>query len=141
MSHVLDNEKLTGMNLAQNLLKEFQPRSRASQDKATILYNLCLIYSKEPKQMESAVHVLSDMMEKKVSLGFKETGIFGIYTHMREKNIPYSTFWWNIISQMYYIVVISIILPSIRNTISVIHADINYTLSAAAVRGKAFFKI
>ncbi|XP_026769717.3 tetratricopeptide repeat protein 21B [Pangasianodon hypophthalmus] len=65
---VLDDEKLMGMNIAQNLLRDFQPRTRASQDKATILYNLCLIYSKEPKQMESVVHVLSDMMEKKVML-------------------------------------------------------------------------
>ncbi|KAF7708887.1 tetratricopeptide repeat protein 21B isoform X2 [Silurus meridionalis] len=65
---VLDDQKLIGMNLAQNLLREFQPRSKASQDKATILYNLCLIYSKEPKQIESAVRVLSDMMEKKVML-------------------------------------------------------------------------
>ncbi|XP_017334508.1 tetratricopeptide repeat protein 21B [Ictalurus punctatus] len=64
----LDEEKLMGMNIAQNLLRQFQPRSRAGQDKATILYNLCLIYSKETKQIESAVHVLSDMIEKKVML-------------------------------------------------------------------------
>ncbi|KAK2854581.1 hypothetical protein Q7C36_006450 [Tachysurus vachellii] len=73
VSHVLDDEKLMGRNIAQNLLREFQPRSRSGQDKATILYNLCLIYSKEPKQIESAVHVLSDMIEKKVML---ETSIF-----------------------------------------------------------------
>ncbi|KAF4087868.1 hypothetical protein AMELA_G00076230 [Ameiurus melas] len=64
----LDEEKLMGMSIAQNLLREFQPRSRAGQDKATILYNLCLIYSKETKLIESAVHVLSDMIEKKVML-------------------------------------------------------------------------
>lgn len=70
MLHVLDDEKLFGMNIAQNLLRESLPSSKADQDKATILYNLCLIYSKEPKQIESAVRVLSDMMEKKVNLGF-----------------------------------------------------------------------
>lgn len=67
MPHVLDDdEKVMGMNIAQNLLREFQPRSRSGQDKATILYNLCLIYSKEPKQIESAVQVLTEMVEKKV---------------------------------------------------------------------------
>ncbi|XP_060776687.1 tetratricopeptide repeat protein 21B [Neoarius graeffei] len=65
---VPDDEKLMGMTIAQNLLRDFQPRSRVGQDKATILYNLCVIYSKEPKQTESAVRVLSDMMEKKVML-------------------------------------------------------------------------
>ncbi|XP_053350629.1 tetratricopeptide repeat protein 21B [Clarias gariepinus] len=66
---VLDDEKLMGMNIAQNLLKEFRPHSGLSQDKATILYNICLIYSKEPKQIEKAVHILTDMIEKKVMLG------------------------------------------------------------------------
>lgn len=65
------------MNIAQDLLKEFQPRFRAGQDKATILYNLCLIYSKKPKQIESAVRVLSDMMEKKVNLDFRKPKING----------------------------------------------------------------
>ncbi|KAK3551904.1 hypothetical protein QTP70_031550 [Hemibagrus guttatus] len=65
---VPDGEKLMGLNMAQNLLREFHPRSRSGQDKATILYNLCVIYSNEPKQMESAVHVLSDMIERKVML-------------------------------------------------------------------------
>lgn len=95
MQHVLDDEKLMGMNIAQNLLKEFQPRSRAGQDKATILYNLCLIYSKEPKQIESAVRVLSDMMEKKVNLGFgkavinrkKKSLLDGLHTKTRGEKL------------------------------------------------------
>ncbi|TSK16080.1 WD repeat-containing protein 48 [Bagarius yarrelli] len=68
VSLVLDDEKLMGMNIAQNLLRDFQPCSRSSQDRATILYNLCLIYSKEPKQIEGAVQILSDMIEKKAML-------------------------------------------------------------------------
>uniref|UniRef100_A0A8B9RLT8 Tetratricopeptide repeat domain 21A n=1 Tax=Astyanax mexicanus TaxID=7994 RepID=A0A8B9RLT8_ASTMX len=56
-----DQSELIGVNMAQELLKTFRPRSKASQDKARILYNLCLVHSKEPEQVEKAVLMMSEM--------------------------------------------------------------------------------
>ncbi|XP_026858776.2 tetratricopeptide repeat protein 21B [Electrophorus electricus] len=61
-------DRLMGMNIAQNLLKEFPLHSRTGQDKATLLYNLCVVHSKDLKQVEKAVLVLSDMMARNVML-------------------------------------------------------------------------
>ncbi|XP_076827471.1 tetratricopeptide repeat protein 21B [Brachyhypopomus gauderio] len=61
-------EGSVGINIAQDLLKEFLLHSRAGQDKTTILYNLCLVHSKDLKQVEKAVLVLSDMVAKNVML-------------------------------------------------------------------------
>ncbi|XP_062848130.1 tetratricopeptide repeat protein 21B [Trichomycterus rosablanca] len=63
-----DEGELMRISMAQNLLKEFQPRSKAISDKANFFHNLCLVYSKEPKQVESAVQSLSDMVAKNVML-------------------------------------------------------------------------
>ncbi|XP_036445416.1 tetratricopeptide repeat protein 21B [Colossoma macropomum] len=60
--------KLIGMSIAQDLLRTFRPRSKTGQYKAVFLYNLCLVHSKEPKQVEKAVLVLSDMVAKNVLL-------------------------------------------------------------------------
>ncbi|XP_072534985.1 tetratricopeptide repeat protein 21B [Salminus brasiliensis] len=64
----IDRGELIGVNMAQDLLKAFRPRSKAGQDKARILYNLCLVCSKEPEQVEKAVLVMSDMAGKNVFL-------------------------------------------------------------------------
>uniref|UniRef100_A0A8B9LLD7 Tetratricopeptide repeat domain 21A n=1 Tax=Astyanax mexicanus TaxID=7994 RepID=A0A8B9LLD7_ASTMX len=63
-----DQSELIGVNMAQELLKTFRPRSKASQDKARILYNLCLVHSKEPEQVEKAVLMMSEMAGKNVFL-------------------------------------------------------------------------
>ncbi|XP_066538772.1 tetratricopeptide repeat protein 21B [Hoplias malabaricus] len=62
------DEKLLGLSMAQDLLKTFRPRSKVGEDKATILYNICLVHSKESKQVEKAMLVLSDMVAKNVLL-------------------------------------------------------------------------
>ncbi|KAG9276270.1 tetratricopeptide repeat protein 21A [Astyanax mexicanus] len=64
----IDRSELIGVNMAQELLKTFRPRSKASQDKARILYNLCLVHSKEPEQVEKAVLMMSEMAGKNVFL-------------------------------------------------------------------------
>uniref|UniRef100_A0A8B9LSI0 Tetratricopeptide repeat domain 21B n=1 Tax=Astyanax mexicanus TaxID=7994 RepID=A0A8B9LSI0_ASTMX len=57
-----DQSELIGVNMAQELLKTFRPRSKASQDKARILYNLCLVHSKEPEQVEKAVFLEASLL-------------------------------------------------------------------------------
>ncbi|XP_051538517.1 tetratricopeptide repeat protein 21B [Myxocyprinus asiaticus] len=65
---ISDSENQTGINTAHNLLKMFHPRSTAEQNKVKLLFNLCLIYSKETKQVEKAVLELTDMLSKNVML-------------------------------------------------------------------------
>lgn len=70
-----DGYNLMGLSVALDLLKEFRPRSRAAKDKEIILHNLCLVYSKDAKQLERAVLILSDMVARNVSLGLCNTSL------------------------------------------------------------------
>ncbi|XP_051970171.1 tetratricopeptide repeat protein 21B [Xyrauchen texanus] len=63
-----DSKHQMGINTAHNLLKMFQPRSTAEQNKVKLLFNICLIYSKETKQVEKAVLELTDMLSKNMML-------------------------------------------------------------------------
>ncbi|XP_057183744.1 tetratricopeptide repeat protein 21B-like [Triplophysa rosa] len=65
---VSESENQTGISTAQNLLKVFRTRSRSEEQKVRLLQNLCLIYSKESRQIERAVLDLTDMLSKNVML-------------------------------------------------------------------------
>ncbi|XP_056594035.1 tetratricopeptide repeat protein 21B isoform X2 [Triplophysa dalaica] len=63
-TNVSESENQTRISTAQNLLKMFCTRSRSEEQKVRLLQNLCLIYSKESRQMERAVLDLTDMLAK-----------------------------------------------------------------------------
>ncbi|XP_035271756.1 tetratricopeptide repeat protein 21B-like [Anguilla anguilla] len=50
-----------GVSTAQNLLKEYHPRTREGEEKALLLYNRCLMATKEPKQVERALSAFTEM--------------------------------------------------------------------------------
>uniref|UniRef100_A0A8B9RLV5 Tetratricopeptide repeat domain 21A n=1 Tax=Astyanax mexicanus TaxID=7994 RepID=A0A8B9RLV5_ASTMX len=82
----IDRSELIGVNMAQELLKTFRPRSKASQDKARILYNLCLVHSKEPEQVEKAVLMMSEMAGKNASLLVAAQGLLQLKQFPRARN-------------------------------------------------------
>uniref|UniRef100_A0A8C2PLS8 Tetratricopeptide repeat domain 21A n=1 Tax=Cyprinus carpio TaxID=7962 RepID=A0A8C2PLS8_CYPCA len=56
------------ISTARNILSTFLPRSKSEQDKLKLLWNLCRIYSKEPREVERAVLELTDLQAKSVML-------------------------------------------------------------------------
>ncbi|XP_030623493.1 tetratricopeptide repeat protein 21B [Chanos chanos] len=54
-----------GMSTALCLLKEFRTHSSADKDKATLLYCLCLIHSREPMQVEGTLPILTQMVSSR----------------------------------------------------------------------------
>ncbi|KAL2085404.1 hypothetical protein ACEWY4_018724 [Coilia grayii] len=53
------------LNTAQNLLKEFRPRSKAGAERAQLLVSLLLLHTKEPAHVQSAATSLSEMVAGK----------------------------------------------------------------------------
>ncbi|XP_065115136.1 tetratricopeptide repeat protein 21B [Paramisgurnus dabryanus] len=67
-TNVSEFENQIGIDTAQNLLMKFHPRSKSEEEKVRLLDNLCLIYSKDAKQVEKATLDLTDMLSRNVML-------------------------------------------------------------------------
>nr|XP_055038043.1 tetratricopeptide repeat protein 21B isoform X1 [Misgurnus anguillicaudatus] len=67
-TNISESENQIGIDTAQNLLIKFHPRSKSEEEKVRLLDNLCLIYSKDAKQVEKATLDLTDMLSRNVML-------------------------------------------------------------------------